>query len=161
MKTFGDDEADNVGRLHVYTVQGATLILDYAHNEVGLTHLLNLAAGYRGDGGRLISIIGTAGDRTDDALREIGRLAAEASDEVIVKETHRYLRGRPNVESMTALYEEGLRVGGGPPHVVAEDEPAALTIALERLRPGDVVAMMCIESGPESRARLKALAEAG
>ena len=161
LATFGDDESDNVGRLHVYAVRGATVILDYAHNEVGLGYLLHLAASYRGDGGRLISIIGTAGDRTDDALREIGRLAAEASDEVIVKETHRYLRGRPNVESMTALYEEGLRVGGGPPHVVAEDEPAALTIALERLRPGDVVAMMCIESGPESRARLKALAEAG
>jgi cyanophycin synthetase len=161
LSTFGDDESDNVGRLHVYSVQGATVILDYAHNEVGLTHLLQLAGSYRGEGGRLISIIGTAGDRTDDALREIGRLAAKASDQVILKETRRYLRGRPSVESMTVLYEEGLRAGGDPPHVVATDEPTALTIALEQLRPGDVVAMMCIESGAESRARLKALAEAG
>jgi cyanophycin synthetase len=161
LNCFGNDESDNVGRLHVYAVQGATVILDYAHNDVGLTYLLQLAATYRGEGGRLISIIGTAGDRTDEALREIGRLAAAASDQVIIKETRRYLRGRPNVEAMTALYEEGLRVGGDPPHVVASDEPAALTIALEQLRPGDVVAMMCIESGPESRARLKALAEAG
>jgi cyanophycin synthetase len=161
LRTFGADESDNVGRLHVYSVQGATVILDYAHNEVGLTHLLQLAGSYRGEDGRLISIIGTAGDRTDDALREIGRLAAKASDEVIIKETRRYLRGRPSVESMTALYEEGLRAGGDPPHVVATDEPTALTIALEQLRPGDVVAMMCIESGEESRARLRALAEAG
>ncbi|MFN8662722.1 MAG: Mur ligase family protein [Thermomicrobiales bacterium] len=160
LATFGENEADNVGRLHVYSVQGATVILDYAHNEVGLTYLLQLAESYRGEGGRLISIIGTAGDRTDEALREIGRLAAQASDQVIVKETRRYLRGRPNVEAMTALYEEGLRAGGDPPHVVASDEPAALTIALEQLRAGDVVAMMCIESGPESRARLKALADA-
>lgn len=160
LSTFGDDESDNVGRLHVYSVQGATVILDYAHNEVGLSFLLQLAESYRGEGGRLISIIGTAGDRTDDALREIGRLAAEASDQVIVKETRRYLRGRPSVDAMTAIYEEGLRAGGDPPHVVAHDEPAALTIALEQLRPGDVVAMMCIESGPESRERLKALAEA-
>lgn len=159
LSTFGDQESDNVGRLNVYAVHGATVILDYAHNEVGLTHLLHLAEGFRGEGGRLISIIGTAGDRPDDALREIGRLAAEASDQVIVKETRRYLRGRPSVESMTALYEEGLHEGGDPPHVVASDEPAALTIALEHLRPGDVVAMMCIESGPESRERLKALAE--
>ncbi len=158
---FGNDESDNVGRLHVYSVQGATLILDYAHNEVGLAYLLQLAASYRGEGGRLISIIGTAGDRTDDALREIGRLAAKASDQVIVKETRRYLRGRPTVEAMTALYLEGLRAGGDPPHVVAQDEPTALTIALEQMRPGDVVAMMCIESGPESRARLKALAKVG
>lgn len=161
LSTFGDTESDNVGRLHVYTVQGATIILDYAHNEVGLTHLLQLAESYRGEAGRLISIIGTAGDRTDDALREIGRLAAAASDQVIVKETRRYLRGRPGVDAMTALYVEGIRAGGDPPHLVAADEPAALTLALEHLRPGDVVAMMCIESGPESRARLKALADAG
>lgn len=159
LRTFGEDESDNIGRLHIYKVQGATFILDYAHNEVGLDYLLQLAQGYRGEGGRLISIIGTAGDRTDDALREIGRLAGTASDEVIIKGTHRYLRGRPSVESMTALYEEGLRAGGDPPRIVAPDEPAALSIALERIRPGDVVAMMCIESGPESRARLKALAE--
>jgi cyanophycin synthetase len=161
LSTFGDDESDNVGRLHVYSVRGATVILDYAHNEVGLSFLLQLAESYRGEGGRLISIIGTAGDRTDDALREIGRIAAEASDQVIVKETRRYLRGRPSVDAMTALYEEGLRAGCDPPHVVAHDEPAALTIALEQLRPGDVVAMMCIESGPESRERLKALAKEG
>ncbi|MDQ2655436.1 MAG: Mur ligase family protein, partial [Chloroflexota bacterium] len=161
LSTFGDDESDNVGRLHVYSVQGATVILDYAHNEVGLSYLLQLAESYRGEDGRLICIIGTAGDRTDDALREIGRLAAKVSDQVIVKETRRYLRGRPSVDAMTALYVEGLRAGGDPPHVVASDEPTALTIALEQLRPGDVVAMMCIESGPESRARLKALADAG
>ncbi|MCA9879869.1 MAG: hypothetical protein KC442_18875 [Thermomicrobiales bacterium] len=160
LAAFGNQESDNVGRLHVYRVSGGTIILDYAHNEVGLTHLLQLAEGYRGDGGRLISIIGTAGDRTDEALREIGRLAAVASDHVIVKETRRYLRGRPSVDSMTALYQEGLRAGGDPSHVVATDEPTALTMALDLLQPGDVVAMMCIESGAESRARLAALADA-
>ncbi|MFT4039968.1 MAG: Mur ligase family protein [Thermomicrobiales bacterium] len=157
--TFGEHDEDNVGRLHVYAINGATVILDYAHNEVGLGHLLALAASYRGEGGRLISIIGTAGDRSDDALREIGRLAAVASDAVIVKETRRYLRGRPNVDEMTALYLEGVAAGGDPPHQIAYDEPTALTIALDMLQPGDAVAMMCIESGPESRARLAALAE--
>ena len=56
---------------------------------------------------------------------------------------------------MTALYLEGVAAGGNTPHVVAADEPEALEIALRDLRPGDVVAMMCIETGPESRARLE------
>ena len=42
-----------------------------------------------------------------------------------------------------------------PPHVVAADEPEALEIALRDLQPGDVVAMMCIETGPQSRARVE------
>ena len=157
LRTFGAAPEDNPGRLHIYDLNDATVILDYAHNEVGLRHLLALARGYLRGEGRLTSIIGTAGDRTDDALRDLGRIAAEQTDRVIVKETRRYLRGRESVDEMTALYLEGLAAGGNPPHVVAAGEPEALEIALRDLRPGDVVAMMCIESGPESRARVEEL----
>jgi cyanophycin synthetase len=110
----------------------------------------------------LIAIIGTAGDRTDDALREIGRLAADQGQHVIVKETHRYLRGRASVDEMTALYLEGVAAGGDPPHEVAPDELTALEMALAQIGAGDVVAMMCIESGPQCRARMDELgAQAG
>ena len=157
LRDFGADAADNPGRLHVYDLDGATVILDYAHNEVGLIHLLRLARGFLEDGGRLTTIVGTAGDRTDEALRALGRIAAEQSDHIVVKETRRYLRGRASVDEMTALYLEGVAAGGDPPHTVARDEPDALEIALRDLQPGDVVAMMCIESGPQSRARLEEL----
>jgi cyanophycin synthetase len=157
LRTFGNDAADNTGRLHVYAWQWGTVILDYAHNEVGLKHLLDLAQTYRAESGRLIAIIGTAGDRTDDALRDIGRLAAEQADHVIVKETHRYLRGRASVDEMTALYLEGVAAGGDPSHEVAPDEVAALDMALARLGAGDVIAMMSIESGPQCRARMDEL----
>ncbi len=157
LRSFGTNPEDNPGRLHVYELRGATVILDYAHNEVGLTHLLRLAHGYLREHGRLTTIIGTAGDRTDQALRELGRIAAEQSDHIIVKETHRYLRGRESVDEMTALYLEGVASGGDPPHAVAPDEPAALEMALQDLQPGDVVAMMCIETGPQSRARIEEL----
>jgi hypothetical protein len=75
----------------------------------------------------------------------------------VPKETHRYLRGRASVDEMTALYLEGVAAGGNPPHAIAADEPEALAMALQDLRPGDVVAMMCIETGPESRAQVEAL----
>ena len=157
LRSFGASAEDNPGRLNIYDLNGATVILDYAHNEAGLTHLMRLARGYLAAGGRLTAIIGTAGDRTDDALREIGRIAASQSDRIIVKETRRYLRGRSSVDEMTALYREGIIAGGDPPYQVAADEPTALEMALEDLRPGDVIAMMCIESGPESRARVEEL----
>ncbi|MGH2616994.1 MAG: Mur ligase family protein [Thermomicrobiales bacterium] len=157
LRGFGTDAEDNPGRLNIYDLNGATVILDYAHNTVGLTHLLQVARGFLQGDGRLTAIIGTAGDRTDEALRELGRIAAAQSDHIIVKETRRYLRGRKSVDEMTALYREGLAAGGNPPHTVAADEPEALAMALRDLNPGDVVAMMCIESGPQSRARVEAL----
>jgi cyanophycin synthetase len=157
LRSFATHLEDNAGRLHVYDLHGATVILDYAHNEAGLTHLLALARGFLEDGGRMTTIIGTAGDRTDRALREIGRLAAEVSDRIVIKETHRYLRGRASVDEMTALYLEGVAAGGNPPHEVGADELDSLKKALVGLRPGDVVAMMCIETGEESRARVEEL----
>jgi cyanophycin synthetase len=156
LRGFGANPEDNPGRLHVYDLNGATVILDYAHNEVGLRHLLELAHRLLGENGRLTAIIGTAGDRTDDALREIGRLAAEQADRIIIKETRRYLRGRPSVDEMTALYREGIASGGNMEHAVAASEPEALDLALQDLQPGDVVAMMCIETGAESRERVEA-----
>lgn len=155
--TFGTDPRHNPGRLHVYDVGGATVILDYAHNEVGLAHLLTLADGLRGEGGRLTAIVGTAGDRTDAALRELGRLAAEASDRVIVKETQRYLRGRGSAAEMNACFLEGIAaVANPPPHQILPGELAALDLALADLAPGDVVAMMTIEEGNAARDRLAA-----
>jgi cyanophycin synthetase len=156
LRSFGANPEDNPGRLHVYDLNGATVILDYAHNEVGLRHLLDLARLHLGENGRLTAIIGTAGDRTDEALREIGRIAAEEADRIIIKETRRYLRGRPNVDEMTALYREGIAAGGNPEQAVASGESEALDMALGDLQPGDVVAMMCIETGPESRERVEA-----
>ena len=38
----------NPGRLQVFAVDGATFIIDYAHNEPGLVHLLDLAAATSG-----------------------------------------------------------------------------------------------------------------
>lgn len=154
LRSFGTDPSHNPGRLHVYDVDGATAIIDYAHNEVGLRYLLELASGYRGEGGRLTAIIGTAGDRTDDALRELGRLAASAGDRVLVKETQRYLRGRASADEMNALFLEGIEAGGNPPHEIVRSELEAVEVALADLKPGDVMAMMCIEEGPVVRQRL-------
>ena len=154
LRSFGTSPEHNPGRLHVFDFDGATVIIDYAHNEAGLAHLLDLAQGYRKEGGKLTAIIGTAGDRTDDALRELGRLAAVAGDRVIVKETRRYLRGRGSPDEMTALFVDGIRSAGDTPFEVASDELAALDAALPGLAAGDVVAMMCIEEGPAVRERL-------
>lgn len=158
LRGFGSDPAHNAGRLHLYQVAGATVILDYAHNVVGLAHLLALAARYRGEAGRLIAIIGTAGDRTDAILREMGRLAAAASDLVLVKETERYLRGRASAAEMSAAFAAGIRAAGETPFQIIGTELAALERGLRELRPGDVIAMMCIEEGTAARDLVAALA---
>ena len=59
----------------------------------------------------ITAIIGTAGDRPDDTLRGIGRIAAERAQRVAIKQTLKYLRGR-TAESVVGELMVGVVAGG-------------------------------------------------
>jgi cyanophycin synthetase len=95
------------GRLNLLRVGNARVLVDYAHNAAAVAGLIELAAAL--PAGRRIGVVTAPGDRRDDDLREVGRLAA-AFDHVIVKEDSDR-RGRATGE-IAALIIEGLRRGG-------------------------------------------------
>jgi cyanophycin synthetase len=155
MKSFENDPAHNPGRMNIYSCDGVTVVLDFAHNEVGLKHLIEFGRGDVRDGGRLISIIGTAGDRNEASLRAIGRIAAEHSDIVIAKGTEKYLRGR-TLEDLMGIYSSGAKESPERDYHETRDELSALELALEIGRPGDVVVMMVHEQVPQLVSLLQA-----
>ena len=155
---FRNVPEQNTGRLNVFELKGATVIVDFAHNEAGLRHLLQFGRSFVAEEGRLISIIGTAGDRPDRSLQELGRLAAAASDHVIIKDTVHYLRGRQAGE-MPSLIAEELRQHENLSWEEAPSELPAMSLALELVEAGDVVAMMCIEEYDEVLKKLGALGQ--
>ncbi|MEJ7749585.1 MAG: Mur ligase family protein, partial [Candidatus Limnocylindrales bacterium] len=67
------------GRLNLFRLGERLIIIDFAHNEAGISAVLDVAEGIAtGGNGRtspITAIIGTAGDRPDDTLRGIGRIA--------------------------------------------------------------------------------------
>ena len=133
LSTFQPTADQAPGRLNLYRLGERLVIVDYAHNEAGATVILDVAEGLAGTrverSGRafVTMVIGTAGDRPDDTLRGMGRIAAERCDEVAIKETVGYLRGRSR-ESVVGELLAGVRDGGGRPGHVAvyEDEPLAV-----------------------------------
>lgn len=86
------------GRLNLFRLGARVIIVDFAHNEAGIAAVLDvaegIAAGSAGRAAPITAIIGTAGDRPDDSLRGIGRIAASRAQRVAIKETLNYLRGR-------------------------------------------------------------------
>jgi cyanophycin synthetase len=111
------------------------------------------------------AIIGTAGDRPDDSIRGIGRIAGARAGRVVVKETLPYLRGRDR-DAMVALLREGIDEGAADAArrapgrtapdaasvAVYETEVAALRAELARAAAADdhgrpdqpaVIALMC------------------
>ena len=79
------------GRLNIYRLGARVVIVDFAHNEAGVAAILDvaegIAAGAAGRAAPITAIIGTAGDRPDDTLRGIGRIAAERAQRVAIKQT--------------------------------------------------------------------------
>ena len=146
LRTFAQDSAANPGRLNLYERDGVLAIVDFAHNEAGLAGLLDVCRSLSSRGGRrrrgkVRLAVGTAGDRTDEILHNLGVLAGGA-DETVISEKRHYLRGR-ELEAMNAILRDGIREGGydGPVEAI-ETELGALQLLLDHARPGDVVAVM-------------------
>ena len=122
LAAFSPDSARSPGRLNLFRLGSRVVIVDFAHNEAGIGAVLDvaegIAAGAAGRAAPITAIIGTAGDRPDDTLRGIGRIAAERAQRVAIKQTLKYLRGR-TAESVVGELMVGIVAGG----VSAADVP--------------------------------------
>jgi cyanophycin synthetase len=86
--------------------------------------------------------IGTAGDRGDEILFGLGRLAGAGADEVVICEKHHYLRGREADEMNELMRAGAAEAGYGGPVEAFPTELDALQALVARSRRGDVVAVM-------------------
>ena len=154
LRSFHSDSADNPGRLNLFDIAGARVLVDFAHNPHGLQALLDMAAAMKPT--RLLVVIGQAGDRDDDSIAQLARVAAKASpDRVIVKEMTRYLRGRPAGEVAGMLEAELSSCGLAPQSLErASDELDAARRALEWAQAGDLLLLTCHEQREELTAFL-------
>jgi cyanophycin synthetase len=119
---FAPSAEHSPGRLNLFRLGAKVVIVDFAHNEAGIGAVLDVAQGIAGGAaGRtapITAIIGTAGDRPDDTLRGIGRIAGERAQRVAIKQTISYLRGR-TAEAVVGELMAGLVSAG----VDASDVP--------------------------------------
>jgi cyanophycin synthetase len=151
------------GRLNLFDLDGVKVLVDYAHNPAGLQTVgdfvermtSGVAPGPPGSpswtANLKVAVVATPGDRRDEDMRDLGRVAARYFDEVIVREDVN-TRGRAPgetaghvLEGIDAARRAGARVG----HVeVVLDEMDATRRALDRARPGDLV-VLCVDYATE------------
>jgi cyanophycin synthetase len=157
------------GRLNLFRLGSRIVIVDFAHNEAGVSAVLDVAEGIAGGAaGRaapVTVIIGTAGDRPDDTLRGIGKIAGKRAQRVAIKETLKYLRGRSR-ESIVGEMLAGIATAGrtAADVPVYESETEALRSELARNGEGAarpdaprVIVLMCHEEREEVFALLTEL----
>ena len=170
LRSFSPTSDQMPGRLNLYRLGSRLIIIDFAHNPAGLSVLLDTVdamIGKRGQrNGTLTTVIGGAGDRPDDMIHDLARMAARRSDQVALKETLHYLRGRTRQsmlgELLTGLREGGIKQADVP---VYESEPLAVRgelttegrlAALDDGQP-HLLIVLCHEDRAEVAAELAAL----
>ncbi|WP_426955566.1 cyanophycin synthetase [Muricoccus radiodurans] len=142
LQTFSTSFEQSPGRLNLHEVGGIRVLMDYAHNPAGLAALCNLVTRMRPPQGRVIGMVSTPGDRRDEDMREMGRIAAGAFDEVVLRERPDG-RGRPAGE-VIRIIAEGVLDAGFPEtrlHRVLDEQEAA-GLCLRMARPGDLVVLL-------------------
>jgi UDP-N-acetylmuramoyl-L-alanyl-D-glutamate--2,6-diaminopimelate ligase len=116
--------------------QPFTVIVDYAHTDDALRNLAALARQMTAaTGARVITLFGCGGDRDRTKRPKMGQAAGEGSDLVIATSDN------PRSEDPTAILaaiEPGLKATGVAYRIEA-DRAAAIHLAIEAAKPGDVV----------------------
>jgi cyanophycin synthetase len=147
LSTFGVN--DNIGRCNEFNINGVRIFVDFAHNPDGVDAFISMAS--RLPGKRRLLLLGQGGDRRDEDIRALARVAVKLPlDKIIIKDLDEYARGRRPGEAAEMLYDEF--IAAGFPAAALERIPAeldAVKSALAWSKDGDVLLLLVHEQRQE------------
>ena len=165
LRTFSTNYYLSPGRLNEVEVSGRHVIVDYCHNAPGMRMLgdfvdrVGESLASTSELGKVsrIGVIATAGDRRDNDMCELGAIAAQHFDVLVIREDVA-LRGRERGDT-AALVAEGVRSAMADGArcrqlEIIHDEIDAVRHAMSRSNAGDLV-VVCVDKHPLVMAELE------
>ncbi|GAB3903075.1 cyanophycin synthetase [Larkinella knui] len=131
LRSFLPSFENTPGRMNLFCFRNYCVLVDYAHNPHGLTAL----GEYIKQAGvaRRIGILTGVGDRRDEDIRAVGRVAGQIFDELIIR-FDEDSRGRDKAQIADLIRQGVWEVNGAIPVQVIPDELEALTYAIEHVQ---------------------------
>ncbi len=149
LRDFAPDAEHNPGRMNFFTLPArgslpaTSVVMDLAHNEVGLGAMVEIMRGVLPSGGRVLLGLGVVGDRTQELIEALGEIAGRDADVVAIGHKAKYFRDRSQ-DQLDGWLRTGLARVGAEEGVVSYDtELASLRALVEQAGPDDVVGLMC------------------
>ena len=129
-------DASVCGRSEIIPLpNGATAVIDYAHNGISLSNLLQTLREYNPY--RLITLFGSVGGRTQQRRAELGEVAASLCDLAILTSDN------PDTESPEDIIADIARAfyGKSTPYIALPDREAAIKKAVDLTQSGDILVL--------------------
>jgi cyanophycin synthetase len=102
LETFIPSAAQTPGRMNIFEFKDFRFMIDFAHNPDGYNGIKQFLSYI--DSPLKIGIIAGTGDRRDEDIRELGKIAAEMFDYIILRQ-EKHLRGRTEENILNLLIE--------------------------------------------------------
>ena len=146
LETFIPSASQTPGRLNLFKFKNFSILLDYAHNPAGMRALQkftdNLEATVK------VGIIAGVGDRREEDTNEIGSIAAEMFDEIIIRQDKR-LRGRTEQELIKMLNDGIQMKDPNKKTTIIPSEKEAITFAVKNAVKGSLI-VLCSDVIPDA-----------
>ena len=136
IESFIPSPSQTPGRLNMFNFDKFDVLLDYAHNPAGLRALHKYVE--KLDGSPKVGIIAGIGDRRKQDNFELGQIAAEMFDEVIIRQD-RNLRGKEEEELIKEIHDGIIDIDAKKPVKIINKESEAIKYAIENAKEGSLV----------------------
>ena len=145
LKNFRGDSNDNPGRGNYFTINGVTVLIDFAHNAHSLTAVIETVA--TSSSKRRLIMLGHAGDRTDRDICNLTDVACGLNpDRVITAELSDYLRGRELGAIPAIIRQRCVENGIADEQIVyAQSCLQGAELALKWAQPGDFILLLALD----------------
>jgi len=138
LNTFIPSASQTPGRLNLFKFNDFTILLDYAHNPAGMRALKMFTDAL--DASVKVGIIAGIGDRRVEDNIEMGSIAAEMFDEIIIRQDKR-LRGRTE-EELIKMLEDGIKIKDPNKKItIIPSEKEAITFAIKNAVKGSLIVL--------------------
>ncbi len=138
LESFLPSPSQTPGRLNLFEFKNFTVLLDYAHNAAGMRALKKFVDTMEAT--VKVGIIAGIGDRREEDNNEIGKTAASAFDEIIIRQD-KHLRGKTEEELIQMLMDGITMVDPNKKTTVIPSEKEAITFAIKNAVPGSLIVL--------------------
>ena len=146
LETFIPSASQTPGRLNLFEFENFSILLDYAHNAAGMRALQKFTDELEAT--VKVGIIAGIGDRRVEDNNEMGSIAAEMFDEIIIRQDKR-LRGKTE-EELIKMLNDGIKMKDpNKKTTIIPSEREAITYAVKNAVKGSLI-ILCSDVIPDA-----------